>query len=90
MVGFGSYHYKYKSGREGDWFLTGFSPRKQNLSIYITAGFYNCKDLLMELGKHKKSSSCLYINKMEDINHKVLREVIQRSLYDTLNRYSKE
>lgn len=59
MVGFGSYHYKYDSGREGDWFLTGFSPRKQNLSIYIMAGFDKYEDIMSRLGKYNTGSSCL-------------------------------
>ncbi len=61
IIGFGSYHYKYKSGREGDWFLTGFSPRKQNLTIYITAGFNEYDDIMKNFGKYKTGSSCLYV-----------------------------
>lgn len=87
IVGFGKYHYKYKSGREGDWFLTGFSPRKQNLTIYIMAGFGDYHNLLKDLGKYKTSSSCLYIKKMEDINRGVLEELIRRSIKETKERY---
>jgi hypothetical protein len=63
IVGFGRYHYKYASGREGDWFLTGFSPRKANLTLYITSGFDQFPNLLEKLGKFKTGSSCLYIKK---------------------------
>ena len=79
IIGFGSYHYKYESGREGEIFLTGFSPRKQSLSLYIMDGFDGREDLLTKLGKHRKSTSCLYINKLADVNIDVLRELVQRS-----------
>ena len=79
IIGFGSYHYKYESGREGDIFLTGFSPRKQSLSLYIMDGFDGREDLLTKLGKHRKSVSCLYVNKLADVNMEVLRGLIQRS-----------
>ena len=68
IVGFGSYHYKYASGREGDWFVTGFAPRKNNLTLYIMAGFDNYDALMGKLGKHKTGKSCLYINKLEDVD----------------------
>lgn len=68
IIGFGSYHYRYESGREGDFFLTGFSPRKQNLTLYITPGFSAYEDLLAQLGKHKLGKSCLYIKKLADID----------------------
>ncbi|MFQ5677686.1 MAG: DUF1801 domain-containing protein [bacterium] len=80
MVGFGSYHYKYESGREGDWFLTGFSPRKQNLSLYIMSGFSNHDALLGKLGKFKTGKSCLYIKSLEDVDFSILRELIERSV----------
>jgi len=80
IVGFGKYHYKYASGREGDWFLTGFSPRKQNLTIYIMSGFKRYNALMKKLGKHKTGSSCLYINKLEDLDMKVLKELITESV----------
>jgi len=80
IVGFGSYHYKYESGREGDWFLTGFSPRKQNLTLYIMSGFKRKNELMKKLGKHKTGSSCLYINKLEDLDIKVLKELITESV----------
>ena len=79
MVGFGDVHYKYASGREGDMFKVGFSPRKQNLTIYITDGFANYQELLAKLGKHKTSVSCLYVNKLADIDLTVLREMVSRS-----------
>lgn len=84
IVGFGSYHYKYASGREGDWFLAGFSPRKQNISIYIMAGFSQQTDLLEKLGKHKTGKGCLYIKRLSDIDRAVLKTMIQRSV-DTLS-----
>lgn len=80
MVGFGRYHYKYASGREGDWFVTGFSPRKQNLTLYIMSGFSEYDDLMGRLGKFKTGKSCLYINKIEDIDQNVLKELIKASV----------
>ncbi len=80
IVGFGSVHYKYASGREGDMGLTGFSPRKANLTLYITDGFDKYGDLLARLGKHKTSVSCLYINKLADVDQDVLRELVRRSV----------
>ena len=80
IVGFGSYHYKYASGREGDFFLTGFSPRKQNLSIYLMVGFDNQKSQLKKLGKHKIGKSCLYIKSLSDVDVKVLNEMIVQSV----------
>ena len=80
IVGFGSYHYKYASGREADWFLAGFSPRKQNLTLYIMSGFDQYDELLGKLGKHKTGKSCLYINKLEDVNEDVLRDLVAQSV----------
>ena len=80
IIGFGDYHYKYESGREGDFFLTGFSPRKQSLSLYIMAGFEEYDSLLSSLGKHRKGASCLYINKLADVDMNVLRELIEKSV----------
>jgi hypothetical protein len=80
MVGFGSYHYKYASGREGDWFLTGFAPRKQNLTLYIMAGFKEYSALLKKLGKHKISKSCLYIKRLDDVDMDVLTQLIEESV----------
>ena len=80
IVGFGSYHYKYASGREGDWFLTGFSPRKQNLTIYIMPGFEKYETLLNKLGRHSTGKSCLYIKKFENVDLDVLKELIEQSV----------
>jgi hypothetical protein len=80
IIGFGSYQYKYASGREGEWFLTGFSPRKQNLTLYIMPGFEHYDSLLKKLGKFKTGKSCLYINKLEDVNLDVLRDLVKRSV----------
>lgn len=80
IVGFGSYHYKYASGREGDWFVVGFSPRKQNLTLYIMEGFANYDSLLGKLGKHKTGKSCLYINKLADVDIETLRELVAQSV----------
>lgn len=80
IVGFGSYHYKYESGREGDMPLTGFAPRKQNLTLYIMDGFDGYDPLLTRLGKHKTGKSCLYINKLDDVDPAVLRELIEKSV----------
>ena len=79
IVGFGSYHYKSSSGREGEWFVAGFSPRKQNLTIYLATGFAKTGALLKKLGKHKTGRSCLYINKLEDVDMKVLEKLIADS-----------
>ncbi|HEY0658734.1 MAG TPA: DUF1801 domain-containing protein [Pyrinomonadaceae bacterium] len=80
MIGFGNYKYKYESGREGEWFLAGFSPRKQDLTLYIMSGFTRYDELLAKLGKHKTGKSCLHINKLEDINLQVLEEMIENSI----------
>jgi hypothetical protein len=78
IIGFGSYHYKSERSRqEGDWPLTGFSPRKQNLTLYIMSGFKNHTDLLKKLGKHKTSVGCLYINKLEDVDLTILKKIIE-------------
>jgi len=80
IVGFGSYHYKYASGREGDWFVTGFSPRKQNLTLYIMAGFDEYDQLLGKLGKHSTGKSCLYIKKIEDVDMDILKKLVRQSV----------
>lgn len=87
IVGFGSYHYVYQSGREGDWMLTGFSPRKQNLAIYIMAGFSDYGPLLEKLGKHKTGKSCLYVNKLADVDINVLRELVRRGARSMRKKY---
>ena len=79
IIGFGDYHYKYDSGREGDFFLTGFSPRKQNLTLYIMGGLEGREDLLEKLGKHRTGAACLYINKLADVDTDVLRQLIRIS-----------
>ncbi len=84
IVGFGLYHYKYKTGREGDMPKVGFSPRKQSLTVYIMPGFDEYEELLGKLGKHKTGKSCLYINKLEDVDMDVLKIIIERS-YQTMN-----
>jgi Domain of unknown function (DU1801) len=80
IVGFGAYHYKYASGQEGDWPLTGFSARKQNISVYIMPGFDKYKDLMSRLGKHKTGKSCLYLKKLEDADMEILKEIISDSV----------
>ncbi len=88
IVGFGQYHYKYASGHEGDSCLTGFSPRKQSISVYITAGFEESQDLLKKLGKYKTSVGCLYIKKLADVDRAVLEKLIERSVKTLKERYS--
>ncbi|MDX1531118.1 MAG: DUF1801 domain-containing protein [Rhodothermales bacterium] len=80
IVGFGSYHYVYDSGREGDWFLAGFSPRKRNLTLYVMAGFDRYEALLERLGKYKTGKSCLYVNRLDDVDLGVLEELVRRSV----------
>ena len=87
MIGFGQYHYKYASGREGDYFLTGFSPRKTSMSIYIIPGFKKYGKFLEKLGKHKHSVSCLYVTKLENIDLDVLREMVRWSIVDMKELY---
>ncbi|MEM7531942.1 MAG: DUF1801 domain-containing protein [Chloroflexota bacterium] len=79
IVGFGSYHYKYESGREGDMPCVGFSPRKQSMTLYIMPGFEHYEGLLAELGKHKLGKSCLYVNKLADVDDSVLRRLIKHA-----------
>ena len=79
IVGFGDLRYKYESGREGDMFLTGFSPRKRSLSLYVTSEFDMYEALLARLGKHRRGASCLYINKLADVDADVLRELVRRA-----------
>lgn len=87
MIGFGSYHYKYDSGREGDWFLTGFSPRKRNFSLYIMAGFEQYENLLQKLGKHQTGKTCLYVNQLDDIDINILEELIRKSVDYVKQKY---
>ena len=80
MVGFGDHHYKYASGREGDTFIIGFSPRKQNLTLYILTGFEQEQQLLGKLGKYKTGKGCLYIKSLDDVHLPTLRSLIQHSI----------
>lgn len=80
IVGYGTYHYVYASGKEGDWPLTGFSPRKQNLTLYIMTGFEKETELMGKLGKFKTGKSCLYIKRLSDIDEAVLEEIVDRSV----------
>ena len=80
MVGFGNYHYKYASGREGDWFLTGFSPRKQSLTLYMMSYLEKHENILKRLGKYKTGKGCLYIKQLEDVDMKVLKELISTTV----------
>ena len=80
IVGFGDYHYEYASGRKGDWFQVGFSPRKQNLTVYVMGYLEFYSDLLEGLGKYKHGKGCLYIKKLEDIDMDVLENLITTSI----------
>ena len=80
IVGFGTYHYKYASGHEGDWMNVGFSPRKKNLTLYFMDGFSSYDSLLDKLGKYSTGKSCLYINKLEDVDQVVLKELVKQSV----------
>jgi hypothetical protein len=80
IVGFGTYHYKYESGRQGDWFLTGFSPRKQNVTLYLMGGFAHYDELMKKLGKYKTGTSCLYIKSLADVDLPTLKKLIQESV----------
>ena len=83
IVGFGSYRHRHRSGQSGEWFLTGFSPRKRNLTIYIMSGFDRYADIMAGLGKFKNSASCLYVKRLSDINLDALRKLV-RSSYDDM------
>jgi hypothetical protein len=87
IVGFGTYHYKYDSGHEGDSCLTGFSPRKQNITLYVMPGVSTRGDLLEKLGKHKAGKGCLYIKKLNDINIPVLETLIKESVSFLREKY---
>lgn len=80
IVGFGSYRYKYASGREGDWPITAFSPRKQDLTLYIMPGFTKQADLMQQLGKHRTGKSCLYIKRLSDVHTPTLKKLIRDSV----------
>ena len=87
IIGFGQYHYQYASGREGDSIVTGFSPRKQNIALYIMPGFAEIEPLLARLGKHKIGKSCLYINKLADIDTEVLALIIAQAVETMRAKY---
>lgn len=87
IIGFGTYHYKYASGCEGDWMKTGFSPRKSYISVYLMDGFDEYKDLLELLGKHKRGKSCLNINKLADVDVDVLEKLIRKSYLYMTGKY---
>ena len=87
IIGFGQYHYRYESGREGDFMRVGFSPRKQTLSIYIIPGFEPYQAILERLGKHKVGKSCLYIKRLEDVDRSALRELVRQSWVAMEERY---
>ena len=80
IVGFGTYHYKYASGREGDWPVTGFSPRKKDLTLYIMMGFEKHDELMKQLGKHSVGKSCLYIKRLSDVHLPTLKKLIKVSV----------
>ena len=87
IVGYGSYHYKYASGRDGDFMITGFSPKKQALTVYIMPGFSSFKKLMEKLGKYKTGKSCLYIKRLSDIDENVLEKLITESVRHMRKRY---
>jgi hypothetical protein len=87
IIGFGTYHYQYQSGRQGDSIVVGFSPRAQSITIYIMPGFSHYEKELEALGKHKSSKSCLYISKLSDINEKYLRKIIRHSVQEMQKKY---
>jgi hypothetical protein len=90
IVGFGKYHYKSeRSSQEGDWPLAGFSPRKQNLTLYVMPGFNKLEDLLEKLGKHKTSKACLYIKRLSEVDMSVLEQIVARSYEEAKRQYLK-
>ena len=88
LVGFGSYRYKYASGHEGEFFMTGFSPRKQALTVYIMPGFAEYDKILDRLGKFKTGKSCLYLKKLDDIDRNLLKEMIAKSVAYMRDKYA--
>ena len=87
IIGYGTYQYKYASGREGEWMLTGFSPRKQNMTLYIMPGFKRYGDLMSKLGKYKTGKACLYVNKPADVDMDIIRELIRESVAHMKENY---
>lgn len=90
IVGCDTYHYKYASGKEADWMLTAFSPRKTSLTIYIMPGFDDYSDLMEKLGKYKTGKSCLYLKKLADVDLKILKKLIKKSIEDMRKKYPKQ
>lgn len=90
MVGYGRYTYRYASGRTGEWFRLGFSPRTRNISVYVMPGYTNFEPILARLGKHKKGKSCLYIRRLSDIDPGVLAELLQAGWDDMAMKYPAE
>lgn len=88
IVGFGSYHYTYESGREGDWMLIGFSPRKRDLTLYIMSGFSRYEELMTKLGKYRTGKSCLYVKQLADVDTEVLQELMNESVLAMRARYA--
>jgi hypothetical protein len=87
IVGYDHYDYQYASGRSGTFMMTGFSPRAQNIAVYIMPGFSQYGALLKKLGKHSTGKSCLYIKRLSDVNEKVLAQLIERSVKDMRRKY---
>jgi len=87
LVGFGSYHYQYESGREGDFFITGFSPRKSAFTVYIMPGFSDYADLMEQLGPYKTGKSCLYVKNLDVVDRGILEQIINKSVEDMRERY---
>jgi hypothetical protein len=87
IVGFGRYHYTYESGREGEYMLTGFSPRKANLVLYVMPGYEDKDEILGRLGKHRIGKSCLYVNKLADVDLDVLEEIVATGVEEMRDRY---
>lgn len=88
IIGFGAYEYRYESGRSGRWMMVGLSPRKTSLTVYIMPGFAGFADLMKKLGKYKTGKSCLYINKLEDVDQSILEKLIVQSIDVMKDRYS--
>lgn len=80
IIGFGSFHYVYESGREGDTIVIGFSPRKQNITIYLTGGLSQVEDDLTKLGKYKRGKGCLYVKSLSDVNAEVLKKILSKAV----------
>ena len=89
IIGYGTYHYKYASGREGDWMRIAFSPRKQNLTLYLMSGVERHPELLEKIGKYKNGKSCFYIKKLDDVDRDVLKELMIASLEEMEKTYGK-